>query len=1204
MNSLMKYWLAIGCFLMFTTLYAQVDFPLFKEGKVATIYVAKNESPQVLRAVKDLQKDIETVTGSLPAIVHQIKDVKNKHVIAIGTHQSKWVTKFHKEKLLDETKGLEAMKQSFLLKSVASPFKNTDNVLSVVGSDPLGAVYGIYEISERIGVSPLYWWCDVKPQKQSEIVLKKVLETPKEPSVEYRGIFINDEEALTQWSKNTSPNKTNTHPSPAVYKRVFELLLRLKANAIWPAMMHRSSYFFEAKDENGVPINPKNAKEYGIWVGASHCEQMGRNNYDEWYDWAAAHKDMYDAVGEPLWDYTVNPKAIEAYWQERLDESKDFNMIYTMGIRGVHDSPFRYDNMENPTLEKKVALLQKVIDRQREMIKNTFGAEDAVPQIFVPYEETGEIYNGESKDGKEKCKGLELPEDIMMVWTEDNFAHARQLSTPKEQQRKGGNGIYYHIAYQGWPTTYDWLYTTPMTIMQEELRKVYNNNARKFWIVNVGDIKPAEMGLQFFMSLAYNIDSYDKNETKDFLTKSAQQQFAVAEDQASEIADLITDFQQFAWAKKPEVYIPFWDWEYKPTWMYQFHSLFDFGDEAQKRMKKIAALEQKAKAIYDSLDASSKNTFWHLAYYPIRSTHLMFKKAIYYRKNVAYAKQGRFASVNAYAALSKQAEAAIQTDLKHYKQMVNGKWNGIMDPYADYNEEERVIDVANIPNNLVYDEKFLEEAVTGIGAVCEGQEIGHEKVTLQFSSLEDNQRFVDVFNRELKANDWELSSNVDWIQFTQQKGQVVVEQRIWASVDWNKVKVGKNKATITVKDARGFSKSFPVLATKFDLTPKEKSYVEGNGFLAVEAENFAAKFDGEKGAKWQVYNNYGHNKSSVFVKGGAKVEKDIEDKGARLEYRVYFESTGTFYGELYRLPTLNEGKGKTCEVAIGVDNETPKVLSGVRNKGGRKSTQLSDGKTVHWSWYKNVLALMERIPFEITVDKPGYHTFKIYQVNTDIGIDRFVICTNQEAAKIQRNSLLGATESYNTFDGVKEPLGELPTIVAEQAAVKPYPKPAPLTEAKLNFALYAMVEDYGFTPVNQRHVFNPNKNQFGWRAQDVKKIGIHHDESSNRVPFWQRDGLTGKKEAKFYVKLKKGTYKVKYYMGDSRNREEEIYSKAKKFTINFKINGKTLLKNEDTVPGIGQQIIKNTIVNVGDDELLEVVISGNWILNALEIAKQ
>jgi hypothetical protein len=1175
------------------------EFALYENGKVADIYVSEKEAPQIIRAVADLQNDIKMVTGVKPNIIHSLEKI-NTPTIIVGSIGDANIKNLLNKGFLKEAKEINNLKQSFLLKNIQ--FEDNKKAMVIAGSDPLGTVYGIYELSESIGVSPLYWWCDVKPKKQSEVILKDVLVTPKEPSVEYRGIFINDEEALTQWSKNTSKNETNTHPSPEVYKKIFELLLRLKANAIWPAMMHRSSYFFEAKDKNGIPINPKNAKEYGIWVGSSHCEQMGRNNYDEWYDWAAAHKNMYDAKGEPLWDYTVNPKAIEVYWQERLDEAKDFNLIYTLGMRGVHDAPFRFDNLKNPTLENQVKLLQKIIDRQREMIKNTFGSEDAVPQIFVPYEETGEIYNGESKDGKEKCEGLDMPNDVMMVWTEDNFAHARQLPNAKEQKHPGGNGIYYHLAYQGWPTTYDWLATTPLTIIQEELEKVYANNARKFWIVNVGDIKPTELGLQFFMSLAYDIESYPKNTTKDFLQKSAKQQFGIKDAQAKEVASLITDFQQLAWAKKPEVYVPFWDWKYKPTWMYQFYSLFDFGDESQRQIEKATELERRAKLIYEGLDDSAKNTFWHLAYYPIRSTNLMLQKAMYYRKNVAYAKQGRFASVNAYKNLSQIAEAAIQKDLKHYKEIENGKWNGIMDPYADYNDEERVIDVANIPNNLVYDEVFLEEAVKEIGSVSEGQELGNENIELRFSSLEDNQRFIDVFNKGIDTNTWEISSDADWVAFSKTSGKVKIEERIWASINWEKVPVGKNKTTITITGVNDFSKSYPVVATKFNIQPKAKTYFEGNGFLAIEAENFTNKFDGKDGSNWSVYNNYGHNKSSIFVKGGTKVEKNIEESGARLEYSVYFESTGTFFGELYRLPTLNEGKGKTIELGIGLNNATPEVLSGVRKKGERKSKTLSTGKKLSWTWHRNVLMLMEKIPFEITVDKPGYHTLKIYQINTDIGVDRLVITTDKQAEKTQMNSLLGARESFNTFDYEKKPAATPPVISEDLAKVNTLPKPEALTAINLNFALYSMVEDHGFTPVNQRHIFDPNKNVFGWRAEDVNNIGIYHNEASNRVPFWQRDGLVGKKDVKFYVKLKKGTYSVQYYMGDTKDKEEEMYSNAKTYTNSLKMNGKTYLNKVKSLPR--KQIIRTSEVKVGDDELLTVELSGgNWILNAMKIKK-
>ncbi|MEM9985842.1 MAG: glycosyl hydrolase 115 family protein, partial [Bacteroidota bacterium] len=744
------------------------------------------------------------------------------------------------------------------------------------------------------------------------------LSLPQEPSVKYRGIFINDEEALTQWSENTSVHESNTHPSPEVYQRVFELLLRLKANTIWPGMMQRSSYFFEAKDENGIPINPQNSKAFGIFLGTSHCENMARNNYDEWHDWAQAHENMYDANGVPVWDYTVNPQAIEAYWQERLDESKDFNMIYTLGIRGVHDSPFVYENLENPTLENKVKLLQRVIDRQREMIKATFGAEDAVPQIFVPYEETGELYNGETTDGKEQCEGLQLPEDVTIVWTEDNYGYARQLPSPQEQSRPGGNGIYYHLAYQGYPTTYDWLSTTPFPIVHEELRKVYDHQAREFWMVNVGDIKPAEMGLQFFLALAYDINAYGKNETKDFIRKSAKQQFGVDDQLSDEIADLVTDFHRLTWPKKPEPMVPFWAWVFEKDWMYQYYSYADFGDEAQRQIQRAHELEKKARAIYDGLSESAQTPFWHLIYYPVRSTRLMLEKAEYYRKNIAYAAQGRFGSVNGYKALSEQAEEAIQADLRYYQKLEDGKWNGIMDPYANYNYAERIFDVANIPNNLVYEERFSEESVNGIGSVCEGQVIGQEEVVLRFSSLEDNQRFIDVFNRGSDPVGWKIESSVDWLSIPQRSGELKREERVWVKVDWAKARTGGNQGEITVIGSHGFTKSYPVQATKYDLIPKERSFIEGNGFVAIEAEHYTSKVDGED-SSWEAYDNFGYVGATMFVKGGDKVEAEMPERAARLNYTVYFTRAGTFYGELYRVPTLNEGKGKTCEIAIGLD---------------------------------------------------------------------------------------------------------------------------------------------------------------------------------------------------------------------------------------------------------------------------------------------
>lgn len=1191
---------AFLCTALFVSAQGGSSFPLFKDGKVASIYASDTDEPQIIRAVRDLQNDIKMVTGVKPDIIHDLKNA-GSNVIIISSVNNPVVQELQKGGKLEEASGIDKKFESYHIKTLEKPHPNIDKALVVVGSDALGAVYGLYEISERIGVSPLYWWCDVTPHKQDEIILKDFYMLPKEPSVRYRGIFINDEEALAQWSGHTSKDKLNGHPSPEVYKRIFELLVRLKANTIWPAMLGTSSYFFEFKDENGIPINAKNANEYGIYIGTSHCENMARNNLAEWHDWAEANRDKYDAKGIPVFDYTVNPKAIEAYWQLRLDESKDFKMIYTIGIRGVSDSPFMSRNLKNPTLEDKVNLLQTVIDRQREMIKETFGAEDAVPQIFVPYEETGELYNGESKDGTEKCKGLDVPEDVTLVWTEDNYGYTRQLPFPKDRQRLGSNGLYYHLAYQG-GNTYDWLTTTPLQLMQEQLRKAHDAGAQKFWMVNVGDVKPAELGLQFYMSLAYDINSYYYNTTKEFLVKHASQNYGVEGEAAMVVADIITNFHQLTTPQKPEFMTPFWTWDWHKSPRHQFYSLFDFGDEVQIRIEDYTVLENSAKHIYEQLDPSRKAPFWHLVYYPIRSTRLMLEKTTYYRKNHAYAKQGRFASVEAYRALSEKAEREIQKDLVFYnKELSDGKWDSIMDPYALYNLKERVHDVASIPNNFVYEKKYKADAMKGIGSVCEGQETGEEKVILQFSSFENNSRFVDVFNRESKANEWSIESDADWVKISKSKGKVIAEERIWITVDWGKLAQGTNEAKLTVTGSSGYSKTYPVRAANYEMDVKERSFVEGNGFVSIEAEHYTIKHPGNNNSSWKEYKHYGYVGSSMFVKGGGKVEENHKENAARIEYSVYFSSTGTFYGELYRIPTLNEGKGRTTEIAVGVNDETPQVLSGIRHKGRRKKVTLIDGSAAYLSWNKNVVTQMERLPFKIEIKKPGYHIIKIYQVNTNIGIDRIVICTNKQAETALKRSVIACPESYNTIvPYVPQKRSSLPGFSKNVVKVSGYPKLSPIAKTKFNFAMYGTPEAFGYVPVNHKTIYDPNSSVFGWRASDLAHIRAGHNESTIGYPFWQRDYFFSDKEAIFYSRVKQGKYRLVIYIGDVSSIDKNLYSyRGRDFHMSLLINGEQVVDNEIIKEGHPEK--REVELEIGEEEMLELKLSGNWGISVLEV---
>ncbi len=1170
------------------------DFPLYKDGQISQIFLSANEPTPLKVAAKHLQNDIEMVSGKKAEIIDD-KSKLSGNIIILTTAENNTIVNDSR---------LDGLYQSYLMQDLKSPYPNVDNALVVVGSDALGAAYGTYNISEMIGVSPLYWYCDIVPEQRDEIVISNCDIAPHQPSVKYRGIFINDEEATICWSKITSKDKTKGFISPESYKRVFELMMRVGANTIWPSMMEEGAYFFEAKDENGVAINPKNATDYGVYVGTSHCENMARNNNAEWYDWADQNSDLFDDDLHEF-DYTVNPEAIEAYWRERLEEGRDFNIIYTMGIRAVHDSEFKHRKLENPTLENKVKVIQKVIDRQRELIKEVFGAEDAVPQIFTPYEEMAEFYNGETKNGDQKCKGLEIPDDVIIISTDDNYGFLRQLPSDKEVNRRGGSGVYYHIAYQGNPSPYDWLTTMPYKLMQQELHKLHKIGANSFWIVNVGDIKPSEMVLSYFMDIAYDSDRYFAMNPRDYLVGQAEELFDMDGEQAREFSDLFTRFCLKANIQKPEFMSSYWVVEFdKPHWLkFSYYSTADFGDEAEQMIAEFRDIEQQAKEMYDNMPESRKDAFWHLAYYPMRSTRLMAEKSYYFYKNKIYAKQGRFSSVNAYKYLSESAAQEIDQDLTYYnEELCDGKWNGIMDPYATYNIYERVVDDANIPYQLIYQERFAEQGVDEIGSVCEGQVVGTEDVALLFSSLEDNQRFVDIFNRGVDPQSWSIESDAAWLKFTKSSGEVTSEQRVWVSVDWTNLPAGESLAQVDVMSKDGVVKSYPIKANKITEKIKPRSYVEGAGFVAIEAENYTKSTKGADGAKWVEVKDLGYCGSSMVVDGKRRVSSP--KSGATLEYQVYFTTTGTFDAIIYRIPTLNEGKEKSCQFAIGVNDSAPIVVDAIRRKDQSVSRVVADGSKESCTWRSNAFVQMEKLPVVITVDKVGYNTIKIYQMDAGIGFDRIVIPTTTQSAAAQSRSIVGAPESYNTMDAGYTPLAICAeaSLPSESTKVDSYPDLEPLLYAKFLFAKQGIPEYWGFTTVSTHHVYDKNTNLYGWAKEDADKILTRQSVGSRAMPYYRLFSHRADSPATFCATVREGNYEVLVFSGNIT----EYYSGAKgqEYEMTITANGKELVKDqfiESDKPYVGRFDVK-----VGKDNLLELNFSGKntWGVSVVEIYRK
>ena len=383
----------------------------------------------------------------------------------------------------------------------------------VEGHNGRGTAYGLLELSRLAGVSPWVWWGDVVPEHRQRLVFDETMQMEHTPSVAYRGIFINDEDwSLLQWS----PDKMG----PQTYKRLFELMLRLRANTLWPAMHEGTPGFFTVKG------NKEMAASCGILIGTSHCEPLLRNNVAEW-----------DHAKRGAYNYITNREQVQQYWIERLKEVKGSEEFFTIGMRGIHDG-----SMEGvKTKQEKLEGLQQVIDDQRELIRKYYRKDvEQVPQVFIPYKEVLEIMES----------GLKVPDDVTLMWCDDNYGYMTRLPDAEQQQRKGGGGVYYHLSYWGRPHDYLWLTTTQPGLIYSEMKAAYNHNCRKLWIVNVHDPKVAAYDLEFFLDMAWDINSIQPQTIEQHLERWLCTQFGDKVGKA--VFPAMKEFYRLCGIRKPE----------------------------------------------------------------------------------------------------------------------------------------------------------------------------------------------------------------------------------------------------------------------------------------------------------------------------------------------------------------------------------------------------------------------------------------------------------------------------------------------------------------------------------------------------------------------------------------------------------------------------------------------------------------------------
>ncbi len=617
-------------------------------GHAAAIYVAP-QNPETVRVVAEaFASDVERVTGVKPKMLTSLATPLPAELIVVGVlGQSPEIDGMVRARKLDVS-AVAGKWESAVTAVVASPMPGVKRALVIAGSDRRGAAFALFTISRQMGVSPWTWWADVPVAHRSAISARAGAHVQHQPSVQYRGIFFNDEDwGFRPWaSKKMDPELNNI--GPHAYERVFELLLRLHANSLWPAM-HPGSLPF-----NAAPENAKLADKWGIVMSSSHSEVLLRNNVGEWNE-----------KTDGPWNYQTNSAAMNAYWDKRLVENGKYENFYTVGLRGVHDSGLE----ANGTPEVKAKLVEDAMAAQRALLAKRVNPDvTKIPQVIWVYKESLDLYR----------VGMKVPDDVTLGWTDDNYGYIRELPDAAEQKRAGGSGIYYHVSYWGSPHDYLWLCTTPPALIQEEMTKAYDHNARKYWVLNVGDLKPAEIDIDYFLQLAWDEPGTAKVSQHDFLRQWASEQFPASS--ASAIAEVMMRYYQLNFVRRPEFmgFNGYNDGINRTAFNPLAWGSKGEPDQNSARGAAWSHLRDDAAAIAKTLPAASQDAYFELVGYPVEGAAAMNEKFLATDLTFLDASRHNDSAMQSDAARAHGAFDTIQSLTAKFNTIVGGKWDGIM----------------------------------------------------------------------------------------------------------------------------------------------------------------------------------------------------------------------------------------------------------------------------------------------------------------------------------------------------------------------------------------------------------------------------------------------------------------------------------------------------------------------------------------------
>jgi hypothetical protein len=987
------------------------SFPLVANGKAAPLVVSAADYPGVVRVVNDLQADLDRATGIRPDVSVDQVPQRGEPVIIGTIGRSPLIDNLVRAGKLD-VRGIAGRWETSLEQVVQNPLPGIRRAFVIAGSDQRGTIYGTYDVSKQVGVSPWYWWDDVPARHSDALHVLPGRHSQGTPAVKYRGFFINDENPdLGTWAPAFfGPGKAPGFPggfNADFYAKIFETMLRLKANYLWPAVWGRAF----AEDD---PQNHATATAYGVIMGTSHEAPMMRG-IEEWNRHAVAAvrdssgniitpgHDPYGGTGE--WSFRRNGDAIRAYWADgiRRMTNENFDGIVTIGMRGNGDVSLPDGD--------GIDLMQNIIGTEREIIGQVSGRDvTTIPQVWTLYKEVQRYWD----------KGLRAPDDVTVVFTDDNWGNMRKLPDPSLPARSGGYGMYYHFDFVGGGRNYKWVDTINLASTWEQLHTTFSYGVDRLWVANVGDLKAEELPLQLYLDYAWNPNALPLDKLPAWEKRYAAQNFGAQ--QADTIAGVLHDYGTLQARRKPELLnrritvdpanprnITYND-QGNPFYLENYREM----DRVTADWQRLAA---RAERIGRQLPSSYQDAYYELVLYAVKATANLYALRDAEFTNIHYAGQGRSATND----LANTAEARFADDLalanRHNHEIAGGKWNNFqLQPHIDYGDVARY--GPNAPwqqpevNNVALPDVIFPalqriQVPTGadMGVAIDGSDKWWPAeqtpaVLPTFSPFQSQPaQYIEVFNRGTTPFDYRIQPAQPWVHVWPNRGTVDKQTRATVFVDWSHAPKGTTQVPVTVSGPNGHSVVVQAVMQNPDLPRAPRgTFVEANGYVSMLAEH-ATRTVGTGGLSWLRIPDLGRESAGMEPSPVTAARQTPGGEGPRLEYTMNLITSGPVTVWAYLSPRNNVHPTDGLSYAVSIDGAAPQVVNVTTATG-------ADDTAMNRPWERNTSDNVNRTATTHLIDTPGVHALKFWTVDPTVVVQKLVVDTGG-----MRPSYLGPPES-------------------------------------------------------------------------------------------------------------------------------------------------------------------------------------------------